>query len=81
MSSEVLPAVKIWIAKITGFWDTAPCSLVETDRRFSEVRTASITTAMKSLMMGPIRTSETSVYYNETTRPHIPEGVRRPQPM
>jgi hypothetical protein len=42
---------------MTVFWDIAPCSL-EAHRRF-EVRATSIT--------GAVRTSETSVYFNETT--------------
>jgi hypothetical protein len=37
----------------------------------SEVRAASIIRAM----MEVVRTSETSVYYNETTRRNIPEGT------
>jgi hypothetical protein len=51
--------------KIT-FWDTAPCSLVEVEH-VSEVRTASIVRAM----MDAVRTSETSVYFNETARRYI----------
>jgi hypothetical protein len=36
-----------------------------------KVRTASI---IKALMMEAVRTSETSVYSNETARRYIPEG-------
>jgi hypothetical protein len=47
--------------KMTAFWDVAPCSLVEVDRRFV-------------LMMETVCTSETSVYFYETTRLNIPES-------
>jgi hypothetical protein len=43
----------------------------------SEVRTASIIrviNAIITLMMDAAHTSETSVYFNETTRRYIPEG-------
>jgi hypothetical protein len=60
--------------KIIAFWDIAPCSLVGVDRRFREVRSASIIREMLALMMVAVRTSETSVYCNETTRRYIPEG-------
>jgi hypothetical protein len=46
-------------------------SLQETD--ISEVRTASIIRVI-ILMMEAVRTSETSVYSNETARRYIPEG-------
>jgi hypothetical protein len=42
--------------KITVFWDITPCSLFELDRKF-------ITMTMKA-----VRISETSIYFNETTR-------------
>jgi hypothetical protein len=48
--------------KIRAFWDVAPCSL-EVDRRFTS-----------AMMMEAVRTSETSVYSNETTWRYIPEG-------
>jgi hypothetical protein len=52
--------------KITAFWDIAPYSLVEADRRFrSTVRTASVITLMMEAVC-------TSVYFNETTRRYIP---------
>jgi hypothetical protein len=44
--------------KMKAFWDIALCSLVE----------------FISLMMEAVRTSETSVYSNETTRRYVPEG-------
>jgi hypothetical protein len=51
--------------KTTAFWDVAPCSLVEVDRRFGAI----------TLMMDVAGTSETSVYFNETTRSYIPDIV------
>jgi hypothetical protein len=50
-------------AKIRAFWVAAPCSLVGVDRRFGDVY----------LMMEAVRTPETSVYSNETTRRYIPD--------
>jgi hypothetical protein len=43
-------------------WDTAPCSLVEVHRRF------------RSAYCLYHKGEETSVYFNEITRHHIPEG-------
>jgi hypothetical protein len=48
--------------KLTAFWDIVPYGLVEFSGRFI------------ALMMDAVRTSETSVYFNETTRRYIPEG-------
>jgi hypothetical protein len=42
--------------KMIAFWDIASFSLVEVDRRFRG-----------ALMMEAVRTSETSVYFNQTT--------------
>jgi hypothetical protein len=48
--------------KFRVFWDVAPCSHVEVDRRFI------------ALMMEAVRTSETSVNFNlNHTALHIPE--------
>jgi hypothetical protein len=47
--------------KIIVFWDVAPCSLLEIDRRFI------------ALMMEAVSTSETSVNSYETTGRNIPE--------
>jgi hypothetical protein len=52
-------------------WNTQPCSLVEVDRRFRGA-CASI-----ALIMEAVRISETSIYFNETTRRFIPEGCHR----
>jgi hypothetical protein len=49
---------------MTAFWDTEPCSFVETDRRFRGI----------ALMMEAVHTSETSINFYETTRRNIPEG-------
>jgi hypothetical protein len=56
--------------KITAFWDNAPCSLVEVDQCFGG---ASIIKDI-ALMMEAVRTLETSVHFNETTRRYNPEG-------
>jgi hypothetical protein len=53
---QVLTVVSM---KVSAFWDIAPCSLIEVDRRFT-------------LMMEAVHTSEMSVY-SETTRQYIPE--------
>jgi hypothetical protein len=50
---------------MTTFWDIASCGQVEIDR-LSEVCNA--------LVMEAARTSETSVYFNETTLRYIPES-------
>jgi hypothetical protein len=50
------------------FWDVSPCSLVKVDRRFRGAYCSIIT-----LMMEAVRTSETSVNFNVTTRHYIPE--------
>jgi hypothetical protein len=53
--------------KMTDFWDVASCSLVEVDRSYrGELFIA--------LMMEALRASETSVYFNGTTRRYIPES-------
>jgi hypothetical protein len=41
--------------KMTAFWDVTPCSLMEVGHRFS------------ALTMEAVRTSETLVYFHETT--------------
>jgi hypothetical protein len=47
--------------KFRVFWDVAPYSHVEVDRRFM------------ALMMEAVRTSETSVHFKVSTRRYIPE--------
>jgi hypothetical protein len=42
----------------------------------SEVRTASITSAIIALIIEAVRTSETSVNFNVTTRRYIPEDSK-----
>jgi hypothetical protein len=49
---------------MTTFWDIAPCSLVEVDRRFRGAIT----------LMEAVCTSETSINFYETTRRNILEG-------
>jgi hypothetical protein len=62
MRFQVLSAVSI---KMTVFWDIAPYSLVETDRRLSAY-------CLAALKMEAVSTSEMSVNFYQTTR-HNPE--------
>jgi hypothetical protein len=55
--------------KFRVFWDIVPCSHVEVDRRFGGAY-CPIIKAMS------IRTSETSVHFNVTTRRYIPEDSK-----
>jgi hypothetical protein len=54
--------------KMTVFWDVAPCSLVEINRRFGDAYCHIIV-----LMMEAVSTSETSVKLYQTTRRNISE--------
>jgi hypothetical protein len=56
--------------KVAVFWERAPRSLVEVHRRF---RRAYYRHHLCSLTMEAVRTSETTIYFNETTRHHTPE--------
>jgi hypothetical protein len=56
-----LQALTVTNMKMTAFCNIAPCS-PGVYRRFI------------ALMMEAVRTSETSVYFNETTWRYIPEG-------
>jgi hypothetical protein len=49
--------------RMMAFWDTVPCSLLETDRRFRVVYC--LHHSHIALKMKAVSTSETSVYYNE----------------
>jgi hypothetical protein len=51
--------------KVIVFWDVAPCSLSEIDRRFI------------AMMMEAVSTSETSVNFHETTERNIEERKER----
>jgi hypothetical protein len=53
--------------KMTPFWDIAPCSLVEVGRRFRGAYCLQYCPDVR-------RTSETSVNFNETTWPYIPNS-------
>jgi hypothetical protein len=50
--------------KFRVFWDAAPCNHIEVVRSFI------------ALMMDEVHTSETSVNFNVTTRPYIPEDSK-----
>jgi hypothetical protein len=58
--------------KMIAFWYIAPCrySLVERDRRF--IRVYGLHHQGDVLIMDAVRTSETSVYFNETKQRDIP---------
>jgi hypothetical protein len=64
---QVLTAVSM---KMTALWDKSPCSLVEVNRRFRGVFCLN----RQAQVMETVRTSETSVYFNETTRCYILES-------
>jgi hypothetical protein len=51
--------------KMAVFWDVAPCSVVEIDRRFRR--------GLIALMMKAVSTSETSVNFYQRIRHNIPE--------
>jgi hypothetical protein len=53
--------------KMRAFCDIAPYNLAEVDRRFRGLH-------HQDLIMEAVRTSQTTVYFEETKRPHIPEG-------
>jgi hypothetical protein len=60
---------------IRAFWDIAPYSLVEVNRRFRGLYCLHHQgDYFIRLLMEAVRISETSVYYNETARRYIPEG-------
>jgi hypothetical protein len=48
---------------ITAFLDVSPCSFIDVDRH-----------VVITLMMEAICTSQTSVYFNDTTQHYTPEG-------
>jgi hypothetical protein len=60
--------------------DKAPCSLVEVYRRFRGAYCLNhqANKSLTALMMDAVITSETSVYFNETTRRYIIEGSNLP---
>jgi hypothetical protein len=58
MRFQVLTAASV---KLRSFWDVVPCSAVEVDRRFI------------ALMMAAVRTSETSVNFDLSTRRYTPK--------
>jgi hypothetical protein len=58
--------------KFRVFWDVAPCSHVEFDRRFR----GAYCVHHQGLMMEVVRTSETSVKFNVTTGRYSPEDSK-----
>jgi hypothetical protein len=56
--------------KTTVFWDVAPCSLLEVVQSCI----LPLLSGLIALLIEVVRTSETSVYYHETTRRYIPEN-------
>jgi hypothetical protein len=73
--------------KMTVFWDIALCNLIKVDRRFKGAYCHHHQSNKKAvywffacgflitLMMDAASTSETSIYFNETTYHYIPEAV------
>jgi hypothetical protein len=57
--------------KMAAFWEKAPFSLVEADRRFNGKYCRQ---HQGDLMIEAVCTTEVSVYLNEITRRYIPEG-------
>jgi hypothetical protein len=57
--------------KFTVFWDVAPCSHVEADRRFRDAYCLHDDHRPDDA----VRTSETSVNFNLTTRRYIPDDL------
>jgi hypothetical protein len=64
-----MEAVRTSIVKMREFWDTALCSIVGVDRRFQGAYY--LHNQVITLMVEEVRTSETSVYPNETTQRYI----------
>jgi hypothetical protein len=62
--------IKQIFLKIRAFWDIQPCSLLGVDRRFRGVYC--LHHQSDEILL--VRTFETSVYFNETTRCYIPKS-------
>jgi hypothetical protein len=58
--------------KFRVFWDVAPCTHIEVDRRFR----GTASHHQGTLMMQAVCTSETSVNFNVTTWHYIPEDPK-----
>jgi hypothetical protein len=61
------------VKKKAALCDIALCSLVEADRSYRGVF-VSIVRAVIALVMDAVRTSETTLYFYETARRHLPES-------
>jgi hypothetical protein len=69
---EVVTAASM---KMTAFWDTAPYSVAEIDRRFRDAYCLHYQGSTQVIaVMEAVGISETSVNFHETTRRSIPEG-------
>jgi hypothetical protein len=72
----LVPRLEHWLsqprAQMTAFRDMAPCSLAAVDWRFRGPYC--LHHQANFLTMEAVRTSETSIYFCETVRRHIPEG-------
>jgi hypothetical protein len=60
--------------KMTAFWDIAPFSLIEADRRFRHAYFLSSGRCFIAVMMEVLCTNETLVYFNEITGRYIPKS-------
>jgi hypothetical protein len=58
--------------EMTTSWDTAPCDLFEVERRFRVLYC--VHHQSDELITEIVRTSETSVYFKDTTRRYIQQG-------
>jgi hypothetical protein len=67
VTGKVLLKLEI-LLKMRNLWDIAPCSLVGVDLRFR------CAYCLVRVVLEAVRTSETSVYSNETTRRNVPES-------
>jgi hypothetical protein len=69
---QVLTAARV---KMTAFWDTAPCSLVEVDRRFRRAYCLEHQVdECITLITEAVRTSKMSVYFKDNTKRCISES-------
>jgi hypothetical protein len=70
---DLIPPVGTYF-KMRALWEKAPCSLVEVDRRFRGTYWICLQGNAFYRPYDGVIISETSIYFNETTRRYIPEG-------